>query len=322
MIPGPVKRIGCPVLAVIATGCLAAAILSNSYYTYVANISLINAIAAIGLVVLTGIAGQLSLATAGMMAVGAYACAIMTGRYGIPFVVALPASAIVTMVVGSLLTLPALRLGGLHLAIVTLASGVIIVQVIGKGGSFTGGMTGLTVDTPSILGWAFDTERRRFVGLSVIFLVVAGATQNLRRLKPGRALLALRQREKMAQMLGVDTRAYKALAFAYSSFLAGLAGALYAGAKGYVSVDDFTLWHSIYFYIMISIGGATSVLGGVLGAVFVTALPESLRGLDDAAQAVFGVILVLVIVFLPNGVVPFVRDRWRARIASTTEAQP
>ncbi len=293
---------------------LLVAILWNSYTTYVANLVLINAIAALGLIVLTGVAGQLSLATAGLMAVGAYACAILMGRYGVPFVVAVPVSSGLTAVVGGLLTLPALRLGGLHLAIVTLASGVIIVQVIGKAGPFTGGMSGLTVDTPTILGFAFDTEPRRLCGLGLVFFAVATVTWNIRRLKPGRALLGLRQREDMAQMLGVDTRAYKALAFAYSSFLAGLAGALYAGAKSYISVDDFTIWNSIYFYVMISVGGATSVLGGVVGALFVTALPEVLRGLDEAAQAVFGVILVLVIVFLPNGVVPPLKDLWYARI--------
>lgn len=294
---------------------LIAAILSNSYYTYVANLSLINAIAAIGLVVVTGLAGQLSLATAGLMAIGAYACAILTGRYGVPFPLALPTSALLTMAVGACLTLPALRLGGLHLAIVTLAAGIVVVQFIGKGGAFTGGMSGLSIDPPEVLGWPVDSESRRFAVLAPIFLAVAAATWNFRRLKPGRALLALRQRERMAQMLGVDTRAYKLLAFAYSSFLAGLAGALYGASKGYISVDDFTIWNSIYLYVMIAVGGATSVLGGVVGAVFVTALPEVLRGFDQAAQAIFGVILVLVIALLPSGVVPPAIALWQAGVA-------
>jgi branched-chain amino acid transport system permease protein len=127
-------------------------------------------------------------------------------------------------------------------------------------------------------------------------------------------LFTLRERELTARALGIDVARYKTLAFAYSSFLAGLAGALYAPLKGYISVDDFTIWNSIYFFVMIAVGGITSIAGGIIGAIVVTIMPEALRGLQEAANAVFGILLVLIIVFLPGGLVSI--PSWLARFAS------
>ena len=279
----------------------------NSYLLYVLNLTLINAIAAMGLVVLSGVAGQISLGTAGLLATGAYGTGMLMVHLGLGFVPAAVGGTIVTTLLGTALAAPALRLSGLHLAIVTLAFGVIVVQLIGKGGPLTGGMSGLFLPPISIFGWTVTTEARKFVCILIPFCMVAVACVNFLSLKPGRALFALRDHESTAQAMGIHTNAYKALAFALSSMLAGLAGALYAMLKGYVSVDDFTLWNSLYFFVMIAVGGMTSIFGAVLGAAAVTILPESLRGFQDASQAVFGVVLMLIIIFMPGGLVSLLR---------------
>ena len=280
----------------------------NSYLLYVLNLTLINAIAAMGLVVLSGVAGQISLGTAGLLATGAYGTGMLMVHLGLGFVPAAVGGTIVTTLLGTALAAPALRLSGLHLAIVTLAFGVIVVQLIGKGGPLTGGMSGLFLPPISIFGWTVTTEARKFVCILIPFCMVAVGCVNFLSLKPGRALFALRDHESTAQAMGIHTNAYKALAFALSSMLAGLAGALYAMLKGYVSVDDFTLWNSLYFFVMIAVGGMTSIFGAVLGAAAVTILPESLRGFQDASQAVFGVVLMLIIIFMPGGLVSLLRS--------------
>jgi branched-chain amino acid transport system permease protein len=164
-------------------------------------------------------------------------------------------------------------------------------------------MSGLTIADADLFGLALNTEARRYWVIACTFATVVLSASTFLRRKPGRALLTLREREETARALGIDVARYKTLAFAYSSFLAGLAGALYAPLKGYISVDDFTIWQSIYFFVMIAVGGMTSIAGGALGAVVITVLPEALRGLQESAHAVFGMLLMLIIIFLPGGLV-------------------
>ena len=292
--------------ALVAFGVAAGTGSLNGYFIYVVNLTLINAIAAIGLVIVSGVAGQMSLGTAALLAIGAYGTGILTTHFGVPWIAAAIVGAVAATIIGTLLAAPALRLTGLHLAIVTLAFGVIVVQLIGKGGRWTGGMSGLTLADADILGFALSTEARRYYVIAVVFFAVALSASAFLRRKPGRALLTLRERELTARALGINVAHYKTLAFAYSSFLAGLAGALYAPLKGYISVDDFTIWQSIYFFVMIAVGGMTSIAGGVLGAIVVTVLPEALRGLQESANAVFGALLMLIIIFVPGGLVSLV----------------
>ncbi len=305
-----------PYWTLAAFGATALAILllkdANSYLLYVINLTLVNAIAAIGLVLLSGVAGQISLGTAGLVAVSAYSTAMLMSHLGLGFLPAALAGAAAATLVGTALAAPALRLSGMHLAIVTLAFGIIVVQLIGKGGDLTGGMSGLFVPTASILGWEADTEFKRFLLILVPFLVATYASWNFARLKPGRALHVLRDREDIARTIGIDTSAYKILTFAFSAFLCGISGALLAALKGYVSVDDFTLWHSLYFFVMIVIGGMTSILGGVIGAAVVTVLPELLRGFQESAQAMLGILTLLIFLFLPGGIVGTAKRLWSA----------
>ncbi len=275
----------------------------NTYFLSVINLTLVNAIAAMGLVLLSGVAGQISLGTAGLVAVGAYASGILIVHAGVPFLPAAIGGALVTTLIGTALAAPALRLSGLHLAIVTLAFGIIIVQFIGMGGKLTGGMSGLFVPAASILGWEASTEYQKFLLVLAPFFVATYASANFARLKPGRALHIMRDREVIARAMGINTSAYKIMTFAYSAFLCGMSGALLGALKGYVSVDDFTLWTSLYFFVMIVIGGITSIAGAIIGAAVVTLLPEVLRSLQEYAQAMLGIITMFIFLFARGGLV-------------------
>ena len=275
----------------------------SGYYLFLASITLVNAIAAIGLVVVSGVAGQMSLATSGLLAIGAYVTGVAMTATGMPFVLCLIAGPVAASLLGTLLAAPAIRLSGLHLAIVTLAFGVIVVQFIGKGGPLTGGMSGLTLPPVSIFGIDLDNDARRLALVGAITVLTLWVSHNLLRFKVGRALFAIHERESVAQALGVNIRLYKSLAFAYGSFLAGLAGVLTAAVKGFISVDDFTIHTALYAFVMIAVGGMTSIWGGLIGAAFVTLLPEVLRGFREASDLIFGVLLTLVIAVLPGGLV-------------------
>lgn len=275
--------------------------LVSSYFLFVLAITLANAIAAIGLVVVSGVAGQMSLATSGLLAIGAYVAGVFTTTWGLPFALCLIAGPVLASLLGTLLAAPAIRLSGLHLAIVTLAFGVIVVQLIGKGGSLTGGMSGLTLPKLSIAGIAIDNDARRLALVGLATILTLWVSHNLLRFKVGRALFAIHEREAVAQALGVNIRLYKSLAFAYGSFLAGLAGVLTAAVKGFISVDDFTIHTALYAFVMVAVGGMTSIWGGLIGAAFVTLLPEFLRGFREASDLVFGILLTLVIAVLPGG---------------------
>lgn len=305
----------------LAVAGLAAASLAPSYFIYVINLTLINAIVATGLVILSGIAGLLSLGTAGLVAIGAYCAGVLVTHYGWDFGAATLVAATVAMVAGALLAAPASRLGGMHFAIVTLAFGVITVQLLGNGGALTGGMQGLTLPEPSFLGMALNSDYRKLLLILPVFCLVIAASRNFVRLKPGRALQALRDREATAAALGINPAAYKTLACAYSSFLAGLGGALYGGLTTYISPDDFTVWNSIFYFVMIVIGGMSSIAGGVIGAIVVTLLPEVMRSFKEASFAVFGVLLMLIITFVPHGLVSIYR-RFAGSMSGLTSKKP
>ena len=288
-------------LAAMIVGGLTGSI--SSYFLFLISIALINSIAAIGLVVISGVAGQMSLATSGLLAVGAYVTGVMTTKFGMPFGWCLIVGPLVASALGTLLAAPAIRLSGLHLAIITLAFGVIVVQLIGKAGPLTGGMSGLTLPELSLFGLKLDSDAHRLILVGILMLAVLWVTHNLLRFKVGRALFAIREREAVAQALGINVRRYKTLAFAYGSLLAGLAGVLSASVKGFISVEDFSVQTALYAFVMIAVGGMSSVWGGLIGGIFITLLPEVLRDFREGSDLIFGVLLTLSIAILPGGLV-------------------
>ena len=275
----------------------------------------IAAIGAIGLNILVGYTGQISLGQGGFLAVGAYAAGVMSTRTGLSPLVGVTVAVVVTAAAGAVFGLPALRLKGLYLAIATLASQQIIVWLIIHWDWVTGGVDALVVEPVQILGWTITGDFQWYwVIVSFAALATVTAT-NLFRTGVGRGFVAIRDHDIAAEVIGVDPARYKILAFAVSSAYVGLAGALTAYWTQVLIWDRFTLDTSIRFLAMIIVGGLGSVAGSIYGAAFMIALPAyldqlSLRVSSDSFLAqdlpaikllVFGLTIVLFLVFEPKG---------------------
>jgi len=271
----------------------------------------IYAIAAIGLMILVGFTGQVSLGHAAFLAMGAYTEAYLQ-QHGWPFALSLTFSALVAGITGIIVGLPALRVKGMYLAIATLAFGFIVEEGIARAESITGGNAGKTIGSLEVFGLPIDSEQRfYYLSLFVLALVVVGV-MNLLRSPTGRAFVAIRDSEISAQSMGINLARYKTIAFALSAAVAGIAGALYAHKLRYLSPDQFTFLQSIELLIILVIGGVGSIYGAIFGAAFWIAvqqfivlakdwLPPAIAQQTGLQPTVFGLILVAFVLFEPMG---------------------
>jgi branched-chain amino acid transport system permease protein len=267
------------------------------------------AVAILGLNVLVGYSGQISLGHGAFFALGAYTAAILIQDAGFPHLLALPAAGLLGFAAGLAFGLPALRVRGIYLALLTLGLAVATPPLIKRFDSLTGGSQGINVSQPSApggLGLAPD----QFVYLLTLviavplFLLVA----NLLRGRIGRALTAIRDREIVAKSLGVDLARYKAYAFAVSAGYAALGGCLYVYSVGYVSPESFPLVLSISFLAAVVVGGLATVSGAVLGALFIVLVPEYAADVDEALSGViYGAVIILVMYLEPGGAMGGIR---------------
>lgn len=281
-----------------------------------ANLALIYIIGALGLNVTTGFTGQISMGHGAFIGVGAYASAYFFTISGLPFVASVLCAAALTAVVGCFFGVPSVRLKGLYLAIASLAAQFVLEFVFKSWDSVTGGSSGMAAGTPSILGYEFEDDFSHYWLLLAVTALTLLFVRNLRRTATGRALMAVRDHDLAAEIMGINLFRTKVLAFGIGSFLAGLAGALWGHYVGYVTPEQFTLSLSISFLVMIIVGGLGSVLGSVLGAIFVVLLPEVLNmvaqlTVSDPAQladllaylreGLFGVMIIVILITEPAG---------------------
>ena len=290
---------------------LMAPIILDEYFLLQLNFVLIYAIAGVGLMILTGYTGQISLGHAAFFAAGAYTETVLINA-GFPFLISLPASAVFAGAVGILVGLPALRLAGIYLAIATLAFGFIAEEILARWESVTGGNTGLFVENITIAGLGFDVEWRfYYLALAITTLVILGAI-NILRSPTGRALIAIRDSEIAAQSMGIHLTKYKTVAFGISAAFTGIAGALYAHKLMFINPESFTILLSIELLLLVVVGGLGSIHGAVFGAVFIIVLPQAIVLLKDflptsiseqsGLQAgVFGLVIILFMLFEPLG---------------------
>jgi branched-chain amino acid transport system permease protein len=260
-------------LALIAALAVAPFVLSNFMLSHV-TIILFTLVGALGLMVLTGFTGLISLGHVGFLMLGGYTYAVAVTRWGLPPEVALLMATLLPAVFGLIVGLPSLRLHGLYLAITTLAFAHIVSAAILAGGPLTGGGSGIMVERPVMLGMDLSSDRAFYwfcLGVSVVTVL---AVLNLRRSYVGRALVALRDNDIAARTMGISLVRYKLLAFLVSAALTGLAGALMAIYMSFVSVESYPFLLSIEALAIVIVGGIGSVLGAVLGTVFIVTLPE------------------------------------------------
>ena len=263
---------------------------------------------ALGLNVVVGFAGLLDLGYVGFYAVGAYTTAVVTsGQFTLPWIAALPLSVIMAMIAGVILGTPTLRLRGDYLAIVTLGFGEII-RITANNSDWLGGPRGISkIARPPSFGplqfGVLNAKPDWYLGFTVILIVIFVLTR-LENSRVGRAWAAVREDEDAAELMGVDTFKFKLWAFAIGAAIGGIAGSLYASKVGFINPDNFQLQLSILFLAAVVLGGTGSMYGVIMGGFLVAWIPERFRGFATRRYFVFGVVLVLVMVFRPQGIIP------------------
>jgi branched-chain amino acid transport system permease protein len=309
---------------VLLLACLVAVpFVAGEYTLYIVNLVAINSIVALGLNILVGYTGQISLGHAGFFAIGAYSCVLLMTKLGFPFLLALPAAGMVSALFGFVVGLPSLRLEGPYLAIATLGFGMVTTQMISHA-HFTGGHMGLEAPPLCIGPWIIRSGAGQYAVIMTTTVILVVAAINLLKTRVGRAFVAIRDSEIAAEAMGINLSWYKTLAFAVSAFYTGIAGGLMAFALQHVSAGSFNLILSITFLAMIIVGGLGSVMGSILGAALLTYLQIKLQviqeapvvgpllidlskrfftveGLPNIRSVVVGAIMIAIVIFEPLG---------------------
>jgi branched-chain amino acid transport system permease protein len=292
----------------------------SDYHLFQLTMVLVYALAILGLALLIGFNGQISLGHGAFYAIGAYTTAILMTTWNVPYWATLPISAAVCACVGFLLGLPALRLEGLYLALTTFALAVSIPQILKYKAieDWTGGVQGLVIDKPDApfgLPLTPDAWLYLFTG-GVSVLLYVGAW-NLVRGRVGRAMMAIRDHAMAAEAMGINQPLVKTSTFAISAIYTGLAGSLGAIAVQFVAPDSFNVTVSIFLFVGLIVGGVSSIGGTLIGAAFIEFVPNVADKLSKAAPgAVYGVILIAVMFLMPMGAGGFLRLMWRRLVRS------
>jgi len=292
--------------------------ISSSYVLYVLNIIGIYSISAVGLNLLVGYTGQISLGHGAFFGVGAYSAAILATRLGFPFWSAVICAGIITSAVGMIFGLPSSRLKHLYLLIATLAGQFIIEYILLEWEGLTGGAMGIVVSGATLFGIDLGNDRAFYYVIFVCFTVLTWIAVNITRTRYGRAFVAIRDNDRAAEGMGIPVFAYKLLSFAISSFYAGIGGALFAYYMMSITPEPFNLWLSIEFIAMIIIGGLGNIPGSIFGTIFIVTLNEILSHITEyfmnvgatgvaitiapLREFVFGLAIVLFIIYEPKGI--------------------
>lgn len=309
---------------VLAAAVLAFPAFANGYLVFMATLVAINVIATTGLNITVGYAGLLSIGHSAFIGVGAYTGALMSIKLGTPLLVNVVAGGAMAFLVGLVFAAPSLRIKGVYLAIATLAAQYTLYFVFQQWTAVTGGDRGLSVPRTDVFGFGETGFYYAVVALTALLCVAA---RNLFRTRVGRAFIALRERDYAAEVLGINVVRYKLLAFALGAAYAGVAGALTGTFLRIVNPDQFTLLASVFFLAAVVVGGQASILGSILGASFMTLMPEILRallelwgpgGTQDVAgflsplrEFIFGALIVGFLMLEPRGLAGVIRRLFR-----------
>ncbi|HVZ45002.1 MAG TPA: branched-chain amino acid ABC transporter permease [Ramlibacter sp.] len=297
--------------SVLVAALAAAPWLAPEYWLAQLTFVLIYSVVGLGLMLLAGFTGLFSIGHAAFLGVGAYTEAVLAAR-GMPFPVSLLFAGVLSAGVGTIVGLPALRVKGIYLGIATLSFGFIVVEVLARWESVTGGNAGMTVRKPGAFGWTVESATGFYYLCLAVAVLATLAILNLLRSPTGRAFVAIRDCEISAQSMGIHLARYKTLSFALSAAFAGIGGALYAHKLTFISPDQFDIAQSIDLLLMVVIGGLGSVHGAFLGAGFLIAMPQLISQVKDylppaVGQApglqsvVFGAVLIAFVLFEPLG---------------------
>jgi branched-chain amino acid transport system permease protein len=303
---------------------------ANEYHYFILNLILVNLVAVIGLNLLVGFTGLLSLGHAAFMAVGAYTSALLITNAGFPLVVSMICAGLVAALAGLIVGIPSLRIKGFYLMVATLAFQMVIDYSVIHWESLTRGTRGIELPTPEFFGLSLQDQKSYFAFLFAVAVIMMWGAKNLTRSKIGRAFVAIRDNDISAEIIGIAIFRYKLLSFSISAFYAGMAGALFASLMRTAIPEDFHLINSIMLLAMVLIGGLGRLTGTVFGVIFMTMIPVLLDNffsflsivydpnitiiLGPAKEFVYGGLIVLFIIFEPEGLIAIwmrIRDYFR-----------
>lgn len=287
----------------------------TDYHLFQLTMVIVYAIAILGLALLTGFNGQISLGHGAFYAIGAYTTAILMTTWNMPYWMTLPISAVVCACVGFLIGLPALRLGGLYLALTTFALAVAIPQILKYKAidQWTGGVQGLVIDKPDApFGLPLSPDQWLYIFTAFVASILYLIAWNVVRGRVGRAMMAIRDHSMAAEAMGINLPIIKTSTFAMSALYTGLAGSLGAIAVQFVAPDSFQVFVSIFLFVGLVVGGVSSIGGTLIGAAFIEFIPNLADKLSKAApSAVYGLILIAVMFLMPMGAGGFLYSMWR-----------
>ena len=296
--------------------------LVKNYRVFQFNLVLVYAIAILGLNILTGFNGQISLGHGAFYAVGAYAAAILMDRAGVPYWATLPVAGVLCFVFGFLMGFPALRLGGHYLAVATLALALAVPQLLKYKliEAWTGGVQGIVLSKPEppfsfrFLGQPFNADRWLYFFTLAVVVLMFWLAWNLLHGRVGRALIAIRDHPIASAAMGINLPLYKSLTFGVSAAFTGVAGALGANVIAFVSPDSFTVNLSIFLLVGMVVGGLASIPGAFFGAMFIQFVPNIADEISKSAPAaIYGLLLIVLMYLMPTGVMGLVRTLWLRR---------
>ncbi len=291
------------IITMIIILCVIPFLLQNSFHYEIAIMCMLNAVICIGLNMLVGYTGQISLGHGAFAGLGAYVAVILSTTYEFDPVLSILIASVVLAIMAYFISKPILKLEGHYLAMGTLAVGIIISIILTNEDQLTGGPDGMGVSEFNILGYVFENDIQWYV-LSAMFLVFSiWALQNVVHSPFGRILRCIRDSETAAKAIGADVPYYKTYVFVISVVIATVAGSLYSYYTGFISPEESGFMRSIELIVMIVFGGLGRIYGAVIGAIIITALPQFLTFLHDYEHMVFGAIIIFVMIFMPKGIV-------------------
>lgn len=304
------RSLSCPWgYLVLAAALVFIALGADSYTQYIVNLALTFMVVALGLNIVIGFAGLLSFAHSSFMGIGAYATALLMSQLHWPLIVALPVAGLVSAVVGLCVGLPAVRVRGLYLALVTIACLYFFSWIFIHWTAVTHGSNGMSVPTVVMFGKAFETDGQKIYLLLPVAAGMLWLASFLMKSRLGRSFVMVRDAELAARTCGISVLKTGALAFGISAFYAGVGGGMFAVSIGFIDPGSFGLLPMITFFGMILIGGIGSLSGSLIGAVLLTVLPEFLREFRGAQEVLYGLLMIVFIIFMPQGIAGFLRRR-------------
>ncbi len=278
-------------------------LLKNGFYYEIAILCILNAIICIGLNLLIGYAGQISLGHGGLAALGAYITVILTTNYAFPALLSLFISVVFMAIFAYVISKPILKLQGHYLAMATLGVGIIIYITLNAQANITGGPDGMGVGSFSVFGYVIDTNLKWYIFSAVFLVLLVAVFKNIINSPFGRIMRGIRDSDQAVSSVGADVAKYKSYVFVISVIVAVVASSMYAFFSGFISPGEASFNRSIELVVMVVFGGIGRIYGALIGAVFLTVLPQVLTSFEDYETLVYGAIIIFVMIFMPKGII-------------------